>query len=375
MELNYNTISLLDTVAIIQGLTLGTLLILLNRKKYKPTFFLGIFVFMFSIEKIPMVLTDLGFWPYYPELYLMPLNHTWLLFPLFYIYIQKVSIFCDEKVNYLLLIPGMAVFVMQTILFFLPYEQRLLVEEMLWYILVFSIGNGYALFIAYKALVYIEAHMSAVKQHFSSLHYKELKWARTFTFLGILYYMSGLVLLFLPVTPNEIKVLFTLANFTIIYWISFHGTLQFNVESILSNLDEYGLSLKPEIAKKENANLGTMTDSDMEALVMDIDQHMMHSEIFLHTELTLLDLANALDVHPRKISTAINKVRKQNFNTYINRFRIKKAMQLLDSKMAASLSVEGLGHEVGFHSKSAFYQAFKKETGITPTRYRATVLQ
>ena len=217
--------------------------------------------------------------------------------------------------------------------------------------------------------------MSAVKQHFSSLHYKELKWARTFTFLGILYYMSGLVLLFLPVTPNEIKVLFTLANFTIIYWISFHGTLQFNVESILSNLDEYGLSLKPEIAKKENANLGTMTDSDMEALVMDIDQHMMHSEIFLHTELTLLDLANALDVHPRKISNAINKIRKQNFNTYINRFRIKKAMQLLDSKMAASLSVEGLGHEVGFHSKSAFYQAFKKETGITPTRYRATAMQ
>lgn len=375
MELNYNTISLLDTVAIIQGLTLGTLLILLNRKKYKPTFFLGIFVFMFSIEKIPMVLTDLGFWAYYPELYLMPLNHTWLLFPLFYIYIQKVSIFCDEKVTYWLLIPGIAVFIMQTILFFFPYEEKLILENELWYKLVFSIGNGYALFIAYKALVYIDAHMSAVKQHFSSLHYKELKWARTFTFLGILYYMSGLVLLFLPITPKEIKVLFTLANFAIIYWISFHGTLQFNVESILSNLDEYGLSLKPEIAKKENPNLGTMTDSDMEALVLDIDQHMMRSEIFLHTELTLLDLANALDIHPRKISNAINKVRKQNFNTYINRFRIKKAMQLLDSKMAASLSVEGLGHEVGFHSKSAFYQAFKKETGITPTRYRAAAMQ
>ena len=93
----------------------------------------------------------------------------------------------------------------------------------------------------------------------------------------------------------------------------------------------------------------------------------------MHTELTIVDIAEKLKVHPRRISVAINSIHQQNFNTYVNEFRIKKAELLLADENLNNLSIEGIGLEVGFHSKSSFYSAFKKVTGTTPSNYKKKV--
>ena len=96
---------------------------------------------------------------------------------------------------------------------------------------------------------------------------------------------------------------------------------------------------------------------------------MKSSECFTQSELTIVDVANDLNIHTKQISTAINKVQNQNFNSYVNQFRIEKAIDLL-REQHITLSIEGIGYEVGFHSKSAFYAAFKKVTGTTPTKFK-----
>lgn len=175
LELNYNFISLVDTVGLVQGMTLGVLLILLSTGKLKTTFSLGIFLMVFSIDCLPHILEGLNAFEPYPELFLLPFNNTWLLFPLFYLYTQKVSIFSHEKIHYWVIFLGIAIFLFQLIIFLMPFETKLVINSHAAYQILFVLGHFYVLYIAFINLKYINNHILEVGNYFSSLERKELK--------------------------------------------------------------------------------------------------------------------------------------------------------------------------------------------------------
>lgn len=84
---------------------------------------------------------------------------------------------------------------------------------------------------------------------------------------------------------------------------------------------------------------------------------------------TLKALAEAVGTHPNTVSRLINQHTGGNFNDFVNSFRIGLAQERLRSEGYRHLTVEAIGQSVGFRSKSAFYQAFKKQTGLSPSQY------
>jgi AraC-like DNA-binding protein len=58
----------------------------------------------------------------------------------------------------------------------------------------------------------------------------------------------------------------------------------------------------------------------------------------------------------------------KSFTNLINEYRIEKAKELLETEN--NFTVEGIGYESGFNSKSTFFTTFKKITGKTPTEYQ-----
>mgnify|MGYP003661254958 FL=1 len=70
-----------------------------------------------------------------------------------------------------------------------------------------------------------------------------------------------------------------------------------------------------------------------------------------------------------KVSAFIHSAFNQNFNEFINSIRVKEFINELHQNSHQSLTIKGLANKVGFKSTSAFYKAFKKETGTTPSKY------
>ena len=93
------------------------------------------------------------------------------------------------------------------------------------------------------------------------------------------------------------------------------------------------------------------------------------SQYYTHQDISLKKISEQLDTNSNTISRLINSETGNNFNDYINQKRIALAQARLFHPEFQQLTVEAIGESVGFRSKSAFYSAFKKHTGQSPSAY------
>lgn len=108
---------------------------------------------------------------------------------------------------------------------------------------------------------------------------------------------------------------------------------------------------------------------DYEVICAQIKQ-LMREEVYVDTSLNLTVLAKRLNKQPYLVSRVINDRFSKTFPELLIYYRIKKAEELLLSSLNKTYTVEGIAYESGFSTLSAFYTAFKRETGMTPTQFR-----
>jgi len=106
-----------------------------------------------------------------------------------------------------------------------------------------------------------------------------------------------------------------------------------------------------------------------------LKQIMQSQQLFLKPDLTLPNLAKAVDCSVNHLSQVINSGFGMSFFDYLNQYRIDQAKELLTTFDGRSAAVLNIAFTVGFHSNSAFYVAFKKRVGQTPAQYRRNQLQ
>lgn len=103
-------------------------------------------------------------------------------------------------------------------------------------------------------------------------------------------------------------------------------------------------------------------------LLRKVNDFMTSEKLYLNQYLKLNELAIKVGLSRNVLSKILNEEYKYGFSNYVKSYRVKEAKQLIQSR--PELSIEGIGYESGFKSKSAFFEAFKKITGYTPSEYK-----
>lgn len=93
----------------------------------------------------------------------------------------------------------------------------------------------------------------------------------------------------------------------------------------------------------------------------------------LKSELRLDDLAELLGVSRHHTSQVINEYFNSNFFDFINTYRVKESIKLLESRKK-EVTLSEVGYLSGFNNTVSFNKAFKKNTGLTPSKYRGLLL-
>ncbi|WP_452601496.1 helix-turn-helix domain-containing protein [Pontimicrobium sp. MEBiC06410] len=380
-------INIVDVVGIIQGVLFGLMFIILNSKKEKKKYFayLGGFILLFSLEPIPSLLYSLDILNQYPYLELFPAHFHFSAFPLFYLYIQKISILKTKKTNYWVLIPGFVEFVIGIFIFIQPIPIKLSLKPFYYSMEYYAFGLLYSIFIGIKTLNLIKKHQVEIKNQYTYLLDKQLNWCKWFLYASILFQV---ILLIDGFTIHSFwYILSNVSNLILIYWICFKGFTQHSINSVLDdfksldlNYREKGLlpyeNSKPELYVAEDTieddekTYEYMDHKEMNNILKKVDAYLVESEVYINKDFALNNLSNAINVHPRRVSFSLNKLTGYNFNTYINKYRIDKAKAILKNPLKDHLSIEGVGIEVGFNSRASFYSAFKKFEKSTPAMYK-----
>ena len=92
------------------------------------------------------------------------------------------------------------------------------------------------------------------------------------------------------------------------------------------------------------------------------------SGAYTNPDFSLAMLSVETSISTKYISTAINGYLGKKFFDLINELRLEEAKKRLSSN-DKNFTIDGVAIDCGFHSRSAFYAAFKKVEGKTPTQW------
>ena len=84
-------------------------------------------------------------------------------------------------------------------------------------------------------------------------------------------------------------------------------------------------------------------------------------------DLSLEDVAEAINVSPFYLSRLFKEVRGENYINYLTDLRMRKARELLKNPRS---SIKEISSEVGFNDQNYFSRIFKNKFGMTPTEFR-----
>ena len=159
----------------------------------------------------------------------------------------------------------------------------------------------------------------------------------------------------------HLDILTALLIFTIGYVLT--QNLQHPESSILARIPRSGVEV-PDLSVRNSSPFSERAEKDFQRLIAE-------DKVFLQPNLNLETLARLLKMPEYRLRRHINGVLgHQNFNQFLNHYRIIEAKRILADPQTARIPIYNLSVDLGYGSAVSFNRAFRESTGMTPTLFR-----
>lgn len=193
-------------------------------------------------------------------------------------------------------------------------------------------------------------HIKYIRENFSNIDRIDVIWLKPVFSFAIVSQLSWLIAsLYATVVVDIVYYASTLALWGMVLYYSW---------------DFCPISVRPltESLSEEKKNSIPVIEKGM------LEQVMEEQQLYLNKNLTLADLAQALNTNRTYVSNYLSQVRGQTFYDYVNQMRIER-ISIPMLKEHPEYTLEYVAEKSGFASISTFRRAFIKLTGQTPRQF------
>ncbi len=128
--------------------------------------------------------------------------------------------------------------------------------------------------------------------------------------------------------------------------------------------------IKETSTQESKYSHSSLNNEQREALIFRIQEVLDNPDHICQQDFTLNQMAKLVDSNTTYVSQAINEEYGMTFSNVLGSFRIKEACRRInESSQYDNLTIEGIASNIGFKSRTAFINAFKREVGLTPSEY------
>lgn len=193
-------------------------------------------------------------------------------------------------------------------------------------------------------------HIKYVRENFSNIDRIDVIWLKPVFFFAIVSQLSWLFAsLYATVVVDIVYYTFTLALWGMVLYYSW-------------NFCPISVGPFTETLTEEKKNSVSVIEKGM------LEQVMEEQQLYLNKNLTLADLAQALNTNRTYVSNYLSQVRGQIFYDYVNQMRIER-ISITMLREHPEYTLEYVAEKSGFASISTFRRAFVKLMGQTPRQY------
>lgn len=360
--------------ALIQGLFLAILYIFSKKYRSFANFLLGMFLISLLLEAFTTILPYDSIGSYSIQGY-FTLPEVKIFIPLFFLHFVLEKIGCAFKyrsflkTNYVIASIISAIVLVNLYLFAFSSSSISLAIGVDTLEILHLVFQCYAFFIAVCAFVIsikeTLRYRELVRNEYSDYRMLQINWLWQLIFMllpaTILWGLELLTILFTGRGWDDFVLITWGFVALFLYFLSYQA---YRHQNLFDKLPESVLASKEGNLKDEKAHKCSDENSNR------IKALMTEKQSFLNQDLTINVFAEETQISPRLISSCVNKNIGYNFNEWVNNFRVDKAIEIIKSDHKSQLSIEGIGSDSGFKSRSAMYAAFKKKTGHSPGYYR-----